>query len=98
MLIQGMKIHIKRRNKEFGIKRKKILFGKKINKIIKLENKIKVKKLIKNGKRNRNSIFPKLDNSKINNKWARPLKIGLNAANLDMDGERIKQEKLVEKD
>jgi hypothetical protein len=31
-----------------------------------------------------------LGNSKINNKWAKPLKIGLNAANLDMDGERIK--------
>ena len=63
-----MKILIKKRNKEFGINRRKILYGKKINKIIRQEKKNKGKKLIKNGKRNLNFTFQKLDKSKISNK------------------------------
>lgn len=46
--MQEIKTLIKKRNKGFGIKRKKILFGLKINKIKGLKIK-KVKKLIKNG-------------------------------------------------
>lgn len=48
-----MKILKGKRRKELGIKRKKIMFGRKTNKIKRLEM-TKVKKPIKNGKRQQN--------------------------------------------
>lgn len=88
--MQGIKIHIKRKRKEFGIRKKRILFGKKIKKITKPESKIKVRKLIKNGKKDQNYTFLKQDSFKINNKSIKQLKIGLNVVNLGMDGDKIK--------
>lgn len=48
-----IKILKEKENKEFGTKKRKTLCGKKINKI-KVRNKKKAKKPIKNGKRNLN--------------------------------------------
>lgn len=58
------KIPIRRESREFGTKKKKILFGKKIKKTKEI-NKKKEKKLIRNGKRKPNSVFQKLDRYKM---------------------------------
>lgn len=52
-MLLKIKIFIKRESKEFGIKLKRILYGKKMLKIKCLKNK-KVKKHMINGKRNLN--------------------------------------------
>jgi len=49
---------IKEKRKESGIRRKRILFGKKINKI-KAKKRRKVKRPIRNGKRIRSCLFLK---------------------------------------
>jgi hypothetical protein len=59
-----MRIQREERNRESGVEKRIILFGKKIKKISKLEM-IKEKKLILFGKKNPNLPSPKLDNLKM---------------------------------
>lgn len=70
-----IKIHTKRKNKEFGIKKRKTLFGRKINKI-KVQKMRKEKKPINNGLKNPSLAYQKLGRLKMNNKQVRRKKIG----------------------
>jgi hypothetical protein len=56
-----IKTLIKERNRECGIKKREIMSGRKIKKIWEQKTK-KVKKHIKNGRRNQKCLFLKLDN------------------------------------
>lgn len=85
------KMQRRRRNKEFGIKLRRTLFGKKIKKI-KCPNKKKVKRLIFNGKRSLNYPFLKQAKFKMKEKLVLPNKVGLKEENSDTVGEKPRKE------
>ena len=82
-----MKILKKRKNKEFGTKPKRILYGKKIIKI-KCQKKKREKKLTFNGKKNLNYPYLKPEKWRTKEKQDSLNKAGLEEENLDMVGER----------
>ncbi len=83
-----IKILRKRKNKEYGTKLKRILFGKRINKI-KCPNNKKEKRLIYNGKRNLNFPFLKSDKCKIKKRLIKPSLIGFKEENSGMGGDKL---------
>lgn len=85
------KMQRKRRNKEFGTKLRRTLFGKKIKKI-KCPSKKKVKRLIFNGKRSLNYPFLKQAKFKMKEKLVLPNKVGLKEENSDTVGEKLRKE------
>lgn len=85
------KMQRRRRNKEFGIKLRRTLFGKKIKKI-KCPSKKKVKRLIFNGKRSLNYRFLKQAKFKMKEKLVLPNKVGLKEENSDTVGEKPRKE------
>lgn len=85
------KMQRRRRNKEFGIKLRRTLFGKKIKKI-KCPSKKKVKRLIFNGKRSLNYPFLKQAKFKMKEKLVLPNKVGLKEENSDTVGEKPRKE------
>jgi len=70
-----IKTQRKRKNKEFGTRQRKTLFGKKIKKI-KCQNNKKVKKLIFNGKRHQSFQSLKQVKYKMKEKLTLPKKVG----------------------
>lgn len=85
------KMQRRKRNKEFGTKLRRTLFGKKIKKI-KCPNKKKVKRLIFNGKRSLNYPFLKQAKFKMKEKLVLPNKVGLKEENSDTVGEKPRKE------
>lgn len=85
------KMQRRKRNKEFGTKLRRTLFGKKIKKI-KCPNKKKVKRLIFNGKRSLNYRFLKQAKFKMKEKLVLPNKVGLKEENSDTVGEKPRKE------
>lgn len=85
------KMQRRRRNKEFGTKLRRTLFGKKIKKI-KCLSKKKVKRLIFNGKRSLNYPFLKQAKFKMKEKLVLPNKVGLKEENSDTVGEKLRKE------
>lgn len=82
-----MKILKKKKSKEFGIKTKRISYGKKINKI-KCQKKKRGRRHTFNGKRNLNYRYLKLEKWRMKEKQDSLNKAGLKEENLDMVGER----------
>lgn len=85
------KMQRRKRNKEFGTKLRRTLFGKKIKKI-KCPSKKKVKRLIFNGKRSLNYPFLKQAKFKMKEKLVLPNKVGLKEENSDTVGEKPRKE------
>lgn len=85
------KMQRRRRNKEFGTKLRRTLFGKKIKKI-KCPRKKRVKRLIFNGKRSLNYRFLKQAKFKMKEKLVLPNKVGLKEENSDTVGEKLRKE------
>lgn len=85
------KMQRRKRNKEFGTKLRRTLFGKKIKKI-KCPSKKKVKRLIFNGKRSLNYRFLKQAKFKMKEKLVLPNKVGLKEENSDTVGEKPRKE------
>lgn len=83
-----IKTQIEERNREFGIDKRGILFGKKINKIEERSKK-KVNKLIKSGKKDPKCLFLKLVKCRMKIKSIKLNKVGFKEENLDMDGKKI---------
>lgn len=81
------KIQRRRKSKEFGIKPKRISFGKKTKKI-KCPNKKRVRRLIFNGKRNRSCRSLRQEMLRMKEKQTLPRKVGLREENSDMVGEK----------
>lgn len=90
-MLQMTKMQRRKRNKEFGTKLRRTLFGKKIKKI-KCPSKKKVKRLIFNGKRSLNYRFLKQAKFKMKEKLVLPNKVGLKEENSDTVGEKPRKE------
>jgi hypothetical protein len=86
-----IKILKKKRNKEYGIKQRKILYGKKMLKI-KCQKIKKAKKHINNGKKNRNCLFRELAKLKIKEEQIKLKKAGFREGSLDMGLNKLKKQ------
>lgn len=86
-----IKILKRKRNKEYGIRQRKILYGKKMLKI-KCQKIKKVKKHINNGRKNRNCRFRGSEKLKIKEGLIRLKKVGYKEESLDMGLKKIKKQ------
>ena len=86
-----IKISKRKRNKEFGIRLRKISYGKKMLKI-KCQKIKKVKKLMNNGRKNQNYQFLESDKMKIKEEQIKLKKAGFKEESLDMDLKKLNRQ------
>ena len=90
-MLWKIKIWKRKKNKEYGIKRKKTLYGKKMPKI-KCQKIKKVKKHINNGRKNLSCLSLKLGKHRIKEKPIKLNKAGFKEESLDMDLKKLNKQ------